>query len=248
VTGLVEYVRAGGGQDNPFMQADTAAALWSLGAEDPAVRAMAPELMEDAVCWAFEVEPESGLSLVARRARSIWGESAWSRMYELTLPRAALPEHLPRRYLAALQALNSLLHEAVADGDLLAKRVRQATKLVLTFRGDSSLQDDLICRLLIVYETLLERRPEIPARVCEYIQYQLARLARDERLRTPRHWELWMEGLKAVGWERLCGVLRATAQGLRHRQELSLATKDRLEDFLSLLELQASSRPNRAAP
>jgi hypothetical protein len=242
LAGLIEYVRAGGGQDGPFTQADTAAALWSLGSDDAAVAAMAQELLEDSACWAHEVCGDYCLSLIEREARVIWGTSARLRLYELTSAREEAG-YLPRRYLAAVRALRALLEQGNADEDVFARRVRQATELILTFGAGHGLQDDLLCRLLIVYRSLLERRPQIAAKVCEYIQYQLARLPREGRLRSSRHWDFWIQAVGAVPASRLADELRRTVEGLRSEQGLPATARERLDELVSsLAESEAGPR------
>lgn len=243
--GLVEYACAGGGQQYcPSTQAQLSEALYLLAPGDREAEALADELLSDALAWAYEVDyPAALVEDMVTVARRRWGDAAVLWAYDISLGRAALPPRPPRRYRTAVEALRSALAETSNDADLLAKRVRAATRAALVPLPDGNLRDDLLCRLLLVYRTLLERKPPIPARLSAYIEQQLIRVTRNPGLRTERHWNLWADALHRLG-DRASEATRRRLLAMSKASDLPPPARRALEGLEVTLRLRAlDARP-----
>lgn len=216
--GLLGYIEAGGGQHKPPAEAIVASTLERLA---PGYATDTVEwLLEDAFAWTEEVDADYYRRPVYRECARHWGDVFWLRVYETRLGRDVVPSDPPERYQRAVAALAALLSEQAGDEKDFAKRVHRATGLALEKFKDARLNDDLTCRLLIVYRCLLARRPMIAERVSAYIDDRLMWLAaRSERLKTDVHWRLRSQAARA---------LRPTRMSDRFKSyiRMTLETKD----------------------
>jgi hypothetical protein len=194
--GLLAYAQAGGGQYTPASRAYLAATLDRLEPDDPAVRQTVEAMFDDALAWANTVGSDVEIRSVSRQAERHWGDAFWLRAYETESRDTPLPAKRPERFDKATAALAALLAEPGGDRSRLAARLREATTAALADFKDPALNNDVTCRLLIVYRRLLARRPMIAPRLSDYIENRLLWLAvKSDRLTTERHWSLWADAV-----------------------------------------------------
>ena len=99
--------------------------------------------------------------------------------------------------------LAELATPQAAQDAKLPQRVLQATEAALVNLDDGRLEQDLTCRLLIVYRCLLAERPMIADRASSYIDEQLLRLATGlDRVKTEQQWEFWAQAVSKLGSRR----------------------------------------------
>lgn len=203
--GLTAFAQSGGGAWMSSFQADLAYTLGQTAPEDADVQLLADDLLADALEWALTVQPNVRPTDILRICERRWGEEAWWRVHEIEHAGTLPSESWPESYLKAVAALRAVLD---TDGSVrqpagLLERLRDAERAASVKQRDERLNDDLVCRLLIVYRTLLDRRPRIAFRTAAYIENQLLTLHTKGRLRTDRHWDLWSQAVKALESERL---------------------------------------------
>ncbi len=204
LAGLRAYIDAGGGQHSPPSQALIAGVLRRAANDESETAELADALLTDAVEWVDAIDSPAMRRVVLRSCLQQWGELASWRLFEIENKGAVPPEAQSESYDKAVAALRALLQAdpPVRPSELL-ERLRDAERAASVKQKDDRLNDDLVCRLLIVYRTLLDRRPRIAFRASAYIENQLLTLHTKGRLRTDRHWDLWAQAVKALEAERL---------------------------------------------
>lgn len=241
IAGLMEYVEAGGGRSGPGHGADVAQALGRLGGEQPEVRALADALLVDDLIWAAAVEsdtlhePDILMKTVLRACARQGGPSWRLRAYDVLSSAKSPAEPRPRAYEEAVKALRELAEKPAYDGRELNERLRKATAAALVDVKDQRLNDDLLCRLMIACQALLEQRPVIPDRAASYIENQLLLLVSKEHLRTPRHWELWSDATESLGGARMSRRMKRFVQAQLDKKDLAEPQRKALEALRPLL-------------
>jgi len=203
--GLMAYVRQGGGQIGIAAQVDVSRALSRLAPENPEALDLALELANDAAEWVEAVDAGPVFrEFVQKNLEQMPGEDVWLQLYERTS--GVSPKAPPQRYRDALKALADVL-EKNAPPDELERRLRKAGKAATADCGDAELNGDLLCRLLIVYRCVLQRRPPVAKSCAEFIDWDLVRLARGD-VKSATQWDLWSQAAVKLGPERFSERMR----------------------------------------
>ena len=233
--GLLEYAAVGGGRCGPTEQANLGEMLDRMVPGDAAARRVAEDLLDDALLWTESLDIEINRCLVYPDCAAHWGNSFWRRAYET---RAGKPVagSAPGRYHDVVKMLGD-----VAAGDDKNKlefkdQVRTATESALADFDDRQIRDDLINRLIIAYDCLLLRRPDVAEPVSEYIDQQLVRLASDPPiLRTDRHWELWSDCVRTLKDRRASSDMLALIESKQDDKFLTDAQRKAFDRVAGLL-------------
>ncbi|MCA9244641.1 MAG: hypothetical protein KDA32_11830 [Phycisphaerales bacterium] len=218
--GVAVYLRAGGGRGSPGDEADAALALMVFVDENEAYRAMADELLMDALSWATTVESKVFVDSVNKRCAQAWGDSFWIDAADAELP-ADFPADPPKAYWEAIEALRSLVAEPELDERNRLRLLRDASRRCQARFEDARLSDDLIARLLLAYRLVLRRSPEAPERLGAEIERDLVSLARKERLESDRLWDNWMRAATALGPNRVTDMTRRALEKLARDPDLN---------------------------
>jgi len=235
--GLTAFAQSGGGAWMSAFQADLAYTLGQAAPDDTDVQVLADDLLADALEWALTVQPDERPKAVLRICERRWGDEAWWRAHEIEVHHVIPAEGRPESYDKAVAALRAVLE---SDASLrqpigLLERLRDAERAASVKQNDDRLNDDLVCRLLIVYRTLLDRRPRIPFRTSAYIENQLLTLHTKGRLRTDRHWDLWAQAVKALESERLSKRFQRYLRARAEKKDLPADEVKALEQLRPLL-------------
>ncbi|MFQ5807014.1 MAG: hypothetical protein ACE5I3_11245 [Phycisphaerae bacterium] len=234
--GLLEYYEAGGGRSSPTHQAHLAVALDHLGEGDAPVKGTVEYLLDDAARWVQQVDAHPAVrDSVYKEGAKHWGDAFWLRAYERSRSDGALPPERPKRYKKALGDLAALLADKIEREKDFLRRLREATEAALVGCGDRRLDDDLTCRLLIVYRCLLARRPGIPDRAAKYIERHLLHLATARRLKTERHWSLWSDAVRELRPSRISDGLKTYVRRLLKTKDLPDAARKAIERLAALV-------------
>jgi len=251
VEGLIEYSDLGGGRDSPFFQASLAETLDRLAENEPVAQSVVEALLTDALVWAEEVDCPPIADGVRRVAGKLWGETSWLRAYEIQAGTRALPAKRPERYEKIVAALTALLTDATGEPKQFSQRLRSVTQDALVEFKEAVLNDDITCRLLIVYRCLLARRPMIPERLSDYMTETLLRVAsKSDRLKTERHWRLWADAVRELGSERISDRLKRYVRAMVEDKDLPSvrrAAAERLRE-VALQEAERPALPGKTAP
>jgi hypothetical protein len=232
-SGVLDYAAAGGGRNDPAQEADLAETLDRLAADDPRVQIATEELLQDALNWAAAVEEQAETWAVYRVAEKHWGDSFVLRVPQTGGAIDVPPERRPKKYTEAVAALEALLADPGPPRSELSRRVREATALSLQDMGEEKLEADLTSRILVVYRRLLLRRPEIPERLCDYIDNRLLGLAaKSGRLKTDKDWMLWAQAVNALGHARVSKSLDSFARHLLEQKDLTPDRRKAVEPSL----------------
>jgi hypothetical protein len=244
VSGLLEYVRAGGGQYRPDIQSHTAAVLDHAGYDDPEAQAQVDALLSDAFDWAEAVDNDVQRNVVSRVSEQRWGDVFALRAYDARSRNSVPPEARNLRYERAVAALNALLTDTPHDRAAFARAVRDATQTALTGFEHPAVCKDLTARLLMVYRCLLARYPRIPERISDYIQEQLLRLAaKDAGLTTAEHWRLWDEAVLALQRDRVSDRLKRWVREAAERKNLPPGQREALDHLSAVFAAIGAHSP-----
>jgi hypothetical protein len=205
VAGLLEYARKGGGRTDSDSQVHLSRALSCLAPENPEALDLALDLANDAAEWVEAVDAGPVFQeFVQKNLEQMPGEDVWLQLYERTS--GISPKAPPQRYRDALKALADVL-EKNTPPDELERRLRTAGKAATADCGDAELNGDLLCRLLIVYRCVLQRRPPVARSCAEFIDWDLVRLARGD-VKSATQWDLWSQAAVKLGPERFSERMR----------------------------------------
>lgn len=198
--GLLEYVRKGGGRTCIDTEVYLSGALSRLAPDNSDALDLAIQLGQDAAEWVDAVDAGPVFSkLVQQNLEQIPSAEFQFQLYERSSGIA--PKEPPQRYRDALQALADVL-EKNAPPDQLERRLRKAAKAATADCGDAELNGDLLCRLLIVYRCVLQRRPAVAKASAEFIDWDLIRLARGD-VKSATQWDLWSQAVVKLGPDRI---------------------------------------------
>lgn len=249
VNGLMEYYGAGGGRCWPYGERNVARTLMDLDrSNDPGVRVAVEDLLWDAFDWAYAVDSDIDQRAVARTCVEHWGDDFWFEVYDKQLAADALPKTLPERYGKIVEKLRTLIAKSSDDKEF-TKLVTDASESALIPFHDERLTNDVLNRLLIVYRWLLERKPIIPGRACEYIERQLLKLAgRESPLKTDQHWELWEKAVNAVGPRRVSQATLSFIEREAAKEKQPPARRAAMQSLTFLKEARATLGLNQPQP
>lgn len=204
-TGLLEYVRKGGGRTCIDTEVHLSGALSRLAPDNPEALELAIQLGHDAAEWVEAVDAGPIFrELVQNNLEQIPSAEFQLQRYESIS--GIEPKDPPQRYRDALKALADVL-EKKSPPDELERRLRNAGKFATTDCGNAELNGDLLCRLLIVYRCVLQRRPPVAKSCVEFIDWDLVRLARRE-VKSAMQWDLWSQAVVKLGAERCSERMR----------------------------------------
>lgn len=193
--GLLNYAAEGGGKSVPIAQVELATALAIVGGPAyPECDALAAKLSAEAAAWAEELRDDFYKELVSeKRERLDRILRSGTPAVQQTPAERALAGSRPQHAEQAVRMLALGSRPTVAS-------VERATRLATVDFGKPALNEDLLCRLLLAYRTVLERRESVSKEVVRAIDERLLWLARDSgKLSTARQWELWADAVIALG-------------------------------------------------
>jgi hypothetical protein len=247
IAGLLEYVRAGGGQDGSGIEARTATALDHVGFDDPEAQAQVEALLTDAFNWAEAIDSEVLRGVVSRACEQHWGAEFALYAEDLRSQNSIPAEFRNARYERAVAALTALLRDPPRDRALFARAVREASATALGEFGHPAVCADLTTRLLIVYRCLLARYPPVAERVSDYMQEQLLRLAAKEGgLTTARHWSLWADATAMLGRNRFSDRLKRWVHEAEQKKEFAAGQRDALIRLSTIFNAVMNQSPTSA--
>jgi len=208
--GMLKFVRDGGGQYRPTMQARAAATLAMVAPDDPEAQEAVDALLQDALCWAEAVD--FGRDEVYKWAERIWGpEELEARLLDLALYGPTGDAECARaldKAVAGLRRSADALRDTTLSETARLSQFRGAEQALLKTHVPKPCESQVTSLLLRFYRLTLERAPRFE-RLEQYVGDRLTRLGvRSRRLESLEHWRLWAEAVRALGADRMPTELR----------------------------------------